>query len=80
MCYELKDLHAKLSKEGKIADWHAMANNFFRFMIDNFTTEVTVMGARVALTTYMLPCVPNKLPAFDEFHKRFGKYILAAAD
>jgi hypothetical protein len=80
MCYELKDLHAKLSKEGKIADWHAMANNFFRFMMDNFTTEVTVMGARVALTTYGLPCVPNKLPAFDEFHKRFGKYILAASE
>jgi hypothetical protein len=77
MCYELKDAHAKLGKEG-FEEWCKMADNFFRFMMDNFTTEVTVMGARVALTTYNLPFVPNKLKNFDEFHKRFGKYIIAA--
>jgi hypothetical protein len=77
MCYELKDSYAKMAKEN-VNEWHLMADNFFRFMMDNFTTEVTVMGARVALTTYNLPCVPNKLKSFDEFHKRFGKYIIAA--
>ena len=77
MCYELKDSYAKMAKEN-VNEWHTMADNFFRFMMDNFTTEVTVMGARVALTTYNLPCVPNKLKSFDEFHKRFGKYIIAA--
>jgi len=77
MCYELQDAYAKLGKE-KIGDWHAMADNFFRFMMDNFTTELVVMGARVALTTYNLPLVPGKLKNFDEFHKRYGKYIIAA--
>lgn len=77
MCYELKDSYAKMAKEN-VEEWHTMADNFFHFMMDNFTTEVTVMGARVALTTYNLPCVPNKLKSFDEFHKRFGKYIIAA--
>ena len=77
MCYELQDAYAKLSK-GKIEDWHGMADNFFRFMMDNFTTELVVMGARVALTTYNLPLVPGKLKNFDEFHKRYGKYIIAA--
>lgn len=77
MCYELKDAYAKFGKEDN-AKWHSMADHFFRFMMDNFTTEVTVMGARVALTTYNLPFVPNKLKSFDEFHKRFGKYIIAA--
>ena len=77
MCYELQDNYAKLGKE-KIADWHAQADNFFRFMMDNFTTELVVMGARVALTTYNLPLVPGKLKNFDEFHKRYGKYIIAA--
>jgi hypothetical protein len=77
MCYELQDAHVKLGKD-KIADWHAMADNFFRFMMDNFTTELVVMGARVALTTYNLPLVPGKLKNFDEFHKRYGKYIIAA--
>ncbi len=78
MCYELQDNHAKLNKEGKANDWHAQADNFFRFMMDNFTTELVVMGARVALTTYQLPLLPGKMKNFDEFHKRFGKYIIAA--
>jgi hypothetical protein len=77
MCYELQDAYAKFGKEDN-AKWHDMADNFFKFMMDNFTTEVTVMGARVALTTYNLPFVPNKLKNFDEFHRRFGKYVVAA--
>ena len=77
MCYELKDAYAKFGKEDN-AKWHTMADYFFKFMMENFTTEVTVMGARVALTTYNLPFIPNKLKNFDEFHKKFGKYVVAA--
>jgi len=77
MCYELKDLNTK--KDKVTADeWHEKVDNFFAFMMANFTTELTVMGARVALTVYNLPFVPNKLKTFDEFHKRFGKYIVQA--
>jgi hypothetical protein len=78
MCYELQEQHKKLASS-KIADWHAQADNFLRFMMDNFTTELVVMGARVALTTYNLPMVPGKMKSFDEFHQRFGKYIIAAS-
>ena len=78
MCYELQDNHAKMNKEGKGGDWHSQADNFLRFMMDNFTTELVVMGTRVALTTYNLPLTPGKLKHFDEFHKKFGKYIIAA--
>jgi hypothetical protein len=78
MCYELQEQFKKLGKE-KIADWHAQADNFLAFMMENFTTELVVMGARVALTTYNLPMVPGKMKNFDEFHKRFGKYIIAAS-
>jgi hypothetical protein len=78
LCYELQDNYKKLGKE-KIADWHAQADNFLGFMMSNFTTELVVMGARVALTTYNLPMVPGKMKNFDEFHKRFGKYIIAAS-
>ena len=79
MCYELKDFKDKMPENVKVT-WDDMADNFFRFMMDNFTTEVVVMGARTALTTYNLPMVPSKLKSFEEFHKRFGKYIVAAAD
>ena len=75
MCYELKDIN---SKETNKDVWHEKVDNFFKFMMENFTTELTVMGARVALTVYNLPFVPGKLKTFDEFHKRFGKYIVQA--
>jgi ATPase family associated with various cellular activities (AAA) len=78
LCYELEEQYKKLGKE-KIADWHKQADNFLSFMMNNFTTELVVMGARVALTTYNLPMVPGKMKNFDEFHKRFGKYIIAAS-
>ena len=78
LCYELQEQYKKLGKD-KIADWHKQADNFLSFMMNNFTTELVVMGARVALTTYNLPMVPGKMPNFDEFHKRFGKYIIAAS-
>ena len=77
MCYELKDA---LDNDIDNDDFHKMADNFFRFMIDNFEVELVVMGARVALTTYKLPLQPTKLKNFDEFHKKYGKYILNASD
>ena len=77
MCYELKELNSKKDKVNA-DEWHEKVDNFFAFMMANFTTELTVMGARVALTVYNLPFVPNKLKTFDEFHKRFGKYIVQA--
>jgi MoxR-like ATPase len=73
MCYELKDAADK-----KVKDWDKMADYFFRFMMDNFETELVVMGSKVALTNYDLPIDPSKLKNFDEFHDRFGKYVLAA--
>jgi hypothetical protein len=77
MCYELKEA---LDNGVDDTEFHAMADNFFRFMIDNFEVELVVMGARVALTTYKLPLQPTKLKNFDEFHKKYGKYILNASD
>ena len=75
MCYELKDaLENGLSNK----DFHKRSDNFFRFMMDNFETELVVMGARIALTTYNLPFQPTELKNFDEFHQRYGKYILAS--
>jgi hypothetical protein len=67
--------------DAKIADkqFHEMADCFFAYMMKNFETELVVMGARIALTTYNLPFQPTKLKNFDEFHKRYGKYILQAS-
>jgi len=75
LCYELKD-----RAEKKSAKWDDMADNFFRYMMDNFPTELVVMGAKTALTNYDLPLDATKMKSFDEFHKRFGKYVLSAME
>ena len=76
MCYELKDaVEKKISDK----DFHTMSDYFFAYMMKNFETELVVMGARIALTVYNLPFQPTKLKNFDEFHRKYGKYILSAS-
>jgi hypothetical protein len=75
LCYELKDRAEKKAK-----DWDGMADNFFAYMMANFPTELVVMGAKTALTNYDLPLDATKMKSFDEFHKRFGKYVLSAME
>ena len=76
MCYELK---GAIDKKVPDKQFHEMADHFFKYMMQNFETEIVVMGARIALTTYNLPFQPTKLKNFDEFHNRYGKYILQAS-
>ena len=81
LCYELKDVLDKAGGDKtKMDEFYKQADFFLGFMMKNFNTELVVMGSRVALTQYNLPLVPTKLKNFDEFHKKFGKYILAASN
>jgi hypothetical protein len=73
LCYELKELSDKNDKK-----FDDKVNNFLRFAMDNFETELVVMGIKLALTQYSLPIDPDEVACFDEFHSRFGKYITAA--
>jgi hypothetical protein len=75
LCYELKDAAEKKSKT-----FDSQADCFFRYMMDNFPTELVVMGAKTGLTNYNLPFDATKMKSFDEFHKRFGKYVLSAME
>ena len=75
MCYELQTAYEKKAK-----DWDAMADRFFGFMMDNFPTELVVMGAKVALTNYQLPFDASKLSNFDRFHDKYGKFIITAME
>ena len=61
-------------------EFHAMADNFFNYMMTNFETELVVMGAKIALKTYGLPIEPSQLKNFDDFHKKYGKYIVEAGN
>ena len=73
LCYELKEADDKGDKK-----FDDKVNNFLRFAMDNFETEMVVMGIKLALAQYQLPIDPDEVECFDEFHERFGKYIKAA--
>ncbi len=75
LCYELKD-----SCDKKAKDWNDQVNNFFQFMMDNFETELVIMGTKLALSTYKLPLDPDEIKCFDDFHAKFGKYIAQATE
>lgn len=75
LCYELKE-----SAERKSRDFDQQSDYFFEFMMANFPTELVVMGAKTALTNYNLPLDPQRMKSFDEFHERFGKYVMQAMD
>ena len=73
LCYELKEANDKKDKK-----FNEKVNKFLRFMMDNFDTELVVMGIKMALTQYQLPIDPDAVKCFDEFHEKYGKYITAA--
>lgn len=76
MCYELKDImDNKRVERAKLLE---MMNTFLTYMMANFETELVILGSRIAIKQYGLPLEPTKLKCFDDFHKKYGKYILEA--
>ena len=73
LCYELKE-----ACDGGDKKFDDKVNNFLRFAMDNFDTELVVMGIKLALTQYQLPIDPDEVECFEEFHDRYGKYVKAA--
>jgi hypothetical protein len=80
LCYTLQEWYHRAADvqetEFSIADWHKCVDNFFTFMMDNFQTEMTVLGAKVALRDYKLKINHRDLKTFKTFHDKFGSYIL----
>jgi hypothetical protein len=74
MCYELRDALENKRVDNK--EFHKMADNFFNYIMANFETELVVMGAKIALKTYKLPIEPSQLKNFNDFYKKYGKYIV----
>jgi hypothetical protein len=75
LCYELKD-----SCEKKVKDWNGQVNCFFEFMMNNFETELVIMGTKLALSTYKLPLDPDEIKCFDAFHAKYGRFISQATE
>jgi len=79
MCYTLQEwvAKAKAKEDGlDMNSWHECIDHFFTFMMDNFQTEMIVLGAKTALRDYALPINHRQLKTFKTFHDKYGKYIL----
>lgn len=80
MCYRLKDFYKVAEDQhDKSLDndgWHEMVDNFFAFMMKNFSKEMVILGAKTALRDYGLPIKHKKLKNFEKFYEQYGKYVL----
>jgi hypothetical protein len=79
MCYTLQEWVARAEKKEDgfdKAQWHVCVDNFFEFMMENFQTEMIVLGAKTALRDYALPINHRQLKNFRAFHDKYGKFIL----
>jgi hypothetical protein len=76
MCYELKEMDQNPKTDRKL--FNEACDNFFTYMMNNFETELIIMGAKISLKTYKLRIDPPSLKTFDDFHAKYGKYVLDA--
>lgn len=80
MCYELKDAYERVERNGKKAaeldEWISMTDHFLGFMMDNFQPEVTIMGAKTALSVFKLRFDARKMKNFTPFSKKYQDLIM----
>ena len=79
MCYTLQEWIKRAQDTEDvytIDEWNKCIDNFFRYTMDNFGTEMIILGAKTALRDYQLPIDHRKLKNFKEFHNKYGSYIL----
>jgi hypothetical protein len=76
MCYEMNDIVDNKRMKSKEID--QMFDHFLAYIMKNFETELVILGSKIAIQTYKLDFDGTRLKHFEEFHKKFGKYIIAA--
>lgn len=85
LCYRLNETYeiAKNTEAGRpssekltMAQWTQYAENFFFYMLENFSPEMVVLGARTALKTYNIKADFSKLKSFKTFYEKYGDLII----
>ena len=80
LCYTLQEWVKRAQdpevKDYTMTDWNKHIDNFFRYTMDNFGTELIILATKTALRDYELPINHRELKNFKEFHKKYGSYIL----
>lgn len=85
LCYKLNETLeiAKNNESGRpspikltMAEWNGYAENFFMYMLDNFSPEMCVLGARTALKTYGIKTDFSKMKSFRTFYEKYGHLVI----
>jgi len=81
LAYELVDSNnravaaAKAGDNKPMDDFHKEVDFFYRFMMDNFEDELSVMGAKIILGTHKLAIKAPKLKTWHEFCDRYSDLL-----
>lgn len=81
LCYELSDIfanHKSLAKDAHKKAIVTASDNFIGFMMDNFVTELVIMGARTALAQYKLELPTNDMKKWADFANKHRDLIISA--
>ena len=77
------DLDGFNTDQNKPKDWkekfHKATDNMLGYILDNMSTEIVVMGMRMALKKFNLPLEPSKLTNFKRFKDGPGQLVFRAA-
>lgn len=80
-CYVLKERKETLDsgRDPKYTkkDFYKQVDFFFRFIMDNFNTEVTVLAAKTLMRDFGVQLAVSEMSTFTEFYEKYGKYIIA---
>lgn len=87
LCYILKnqidDIKMKYNEDKKAIKaspeydrWAFEADNFLAFILTNFKPEISIMGAKAALSVHKLPFDPQRMKNFNVFANRYKAFIL----
>jgi len=57
-------------------EFHEVCEQRLRFIVNNFNTQEAPRIIMTWLKQYKLELDPTKLPSFDDFHLKFGIYII----
>lgn len=78
LCYELKERYTALAKgtDKQKKEFDEYMNNFLSFMMSEFKAEMTIMGARTALSKFKIRFNAKNIECWKEFNDRFTKLIV----
>lgn len=78
LCYSMSEIKDSITEnnEDPMNDkkWLNTSDRFLKFMMENMSPEMVIMGSIIALRTYDLP-LNTESDQFDKFYKEYKKYL-----